>query len=82
MENQEKKRAIEELIKVGKTYASIYDEKYQKVAAQAFMDGMQFSSLIEAEGAPEFIVNEKLFRKVREIVDRLTNSINRSEERK
>lgn len=73
METMEKRQAIEDLKMIGETYASMYDEKYKKVAAQAFIDGMQFFALIKNEQVTDDMVSERLFRKLREAVDNKLN---------
>lgn len=73
METMEKRQAVEDLKKIGETYAIMYDEKYKKVAAQAFIDGMQFFALIKNEQVTDDMVSEGLFRKLREAVDNKLN---------
>lgn len=73
METMEKRQAVEDLKMIGETYAIMYDEKYKKVAAQAFIDGMQFFALIKNEMVTDDMVSERLFRKLREAVDNKLN---------
>lgn len=47
-------------------YAQIYDEQFQKVAAQAFMDGMVFAKMVASKAVTDDMINEDLFRTIRE----------------
>ena len=47
-------------------YAQIYDDKFQKIAAQAFMDGMVFANMVQAGAVSDDMINEDLFRTIRE----------------
>ena len=47
-------------------YAQIYDEESQKIAAQAFMDGMVFAKMVQAGAVSDDMINEDLFRTIRE----------------
>lgn len=47
-------------------YAQIYDDRFKKIAAQAFMDGMVFSKLVASRAVTDDMINEDLFRTIRE----------------
>ena len=47
-------------------YAQIYDDRFQKIAAQAFMDGMVFSNMVAARAVTDDMINEDFFRTIRE----------------
>lgn len=47
-------------------YAQIYDDKFQKIAAQAFMDGMVFAKMVAAKAVTDDMINEDYFRTLRE----------------
>lgn len=47
-------------------YAQIYEERFQKIAAQAFMDGMVFAKMVAARAVSDDMINEDLFRTIRE----------------
>ena len=47
-------------------YAQIYEERFQKIAAQAFMDGMVFAKMVQAGAVTVDMINEDLFITIRE----------------
>lgn len=61
--NEAKKIVREESANI---YAQIYDDKFQKIAAQAFMDGMVFAKMVQARAVTDDMINEDLFRTIRE----------------
>ena len=52
--------------KAANVYAQIYDDKFQKIAAQAFMDGMVFAKMVASKAVTDDMINEDLFRTIRE----------------
>lgn len=47
-------------------YAQIYDDQFKKIAAQAFMDGMVFAKMVASRAVTDDMINEDLFRTIRE----------------
>lgn len=47
-------------------YALMYDEKYKKVAAQAFSDGLVFAYMCQSGAISDDMINEDFFRILRE----------------
>jgi hypothetical protein len=47
-------------------YASIYDERFQKTARQAFIDGMVFWDMVKAGVVTEDMINADFFAVMRE----------------
>ena len=60
---QAKKIVREEAANV---YAQIYEEQFQKIAAQAFMDGMVFANMVASKAVTDDMINEDLFITIRE----------------
>ena len=61
--NEAKKIVREESANI---YAQIYDERFQMIAAQAFMDGMVFANMVQAGAVSDDMINEDFFRTIRE----------------
>lgn len=61
--NEAKKIVREESANI---YAQIYDGRFQKIAAQAFMDGMVFAKVVQAGAVTDDMINEDFFRTIRE----------------
>lgn len=72
----ERRSAIEDLKNIANEYAQIYAERYQKVVAQAFIDGMQFFAAVKDKTITDDMVGEELFRTLRRSTDRLINGRN------
>lgn len=64
MTTNEAKRIVRE--ESANIYAQIYDDKFQKIAAQAFMDGIVFAKMVQAGAVSDDMINEDLFRTIRE----------------
>lgn len=47
-------------------YGSIYDDRFKKIAAQAFMDGMVFCDMVRAGAITDSMINGDFFTTLRE----------------
>jgi hypothetical protein len=62
--------AIQDLARVAEAYAKIYESRYRKAAAQSFLDGATFLTMMKDDMIEPDQITEELCRKVREVSDR------------
>ena len=69
------KEALKDLTKVAEAYANIYEPRYRKAAAQAFLDGATFLTMMKNEMITAEQITEELCRRVREVSERFKEEL-------